>query len=78
VEQGDVVGLLEVMKMFNPVRAAFSGTIAESLVTATQGTVVHKGQTLFRVVPDHAPPPSDPAAQERHRHAFTQSLLAKL
>jgi biotin carboxyl carrier protein len=78
VEQGDVVGLLEVMKMFNPVRAAFPGTIAESLVTATQGTVVHKGQTLFRVVPDHAPPPSDPAAQERHRHAFTQSLLAKL
>jgi biotin carboxyl carrier protein len=77
VEAGDVVGLLEVMKMFNPVRAPFACTIAESLVTATTGAVVHKGQALFRVVPDHVALVADPAAQERHRRAFTLSLLAK-
>ena len=77
VEEGDSVGLLEVMKMFNPVRAPFACTIAEPLVTGAHGTVVHKGQALFRVVPDHPPVPTDLAAEARRRHAFTQSLLAR-
>jgi pyruvate/2-oxoglutarate dehydrogenase complex dihydrolipoamide acyltransferase (E2) component len=63
--------------MFNPVRAPFACTIAEALVTSTHGTVVHKGQALFRVVPDHTPAPVDTAAEERRRRAFTASLLAK-
>jgi len=77
VEEGDIVGLLEVMKMFNPVRAPFACTIAEPLVTAVQGAVVHKGQALFRVVPDHAAMPEDPAALQRRRRAMTLALVAK-
>jgi biotin carboxyl carrier protein len=77
VEAGEVVGLLEVMKMFNPVRAPFACTLAEPLITATQGSVVHKGQALFRVKPDHAPVAEDPAARRKARLAFTLAMLEK-
>ncbi len=77
VEAEDVVGLLEVMKMFNPVRAAFAATITAAPLTAAQGTVVRKGQPLFSVAPDHPPVAHDPAARHAARQTFTLALLAR-
>lgn len=42
-----VVGIVETMKLMNPVHAGRSGTIAE--VLAPNGTMVAKGQSLFRL-----------------------------
>jgi len=53
VEPGNQIGLLEVMKMFNPVRAECSGTIREICVDGTAGVNVTRGQRLFRLEPDH-------------------------
>lgn len=53
VAQGDtvgpetVVGIVETMKLMNPVHAGRSGTIAEILVP--DGTLVAKGQPLIRL-----------------------------
>ena len=55
VEEGEILGLLEVMKMFNPIRAAFSGTIQKIYVDAMDGVVVARGQLLFTIDPDIAP-----------------------
>lgn len=42
-----VVGIVETMKLMNPVHAGRSGTIAEILVP--DGTLVAKGEALFRL-----------------------------
>nr|WP_249199806.1 biotin/lipoyl-containing protein [Gluconobacter sp. Dm-62] len=48
VEAGQQVGLLEAMKVFNPVRADIAGTVEEILVAG--GTEVDMGTPLFRLV----------------------------
>jgi len=48
---GDPLYIVEVMKMFNKVYAPFAGTIDKILVD-TDGTIVSKGQPLFKVTPD--------------------------
>ena len=50
-EVGDTLYLIEVMKMFNRIPAPFAGTIDKVLVD-TDGTIVSKGQPLFKVTPD--------------------------
>ena len=52
VEKGDVIGLIEVMKMFNQIRAEFSGTIRKICVSADSGIIVSRGQQLFEIDPD--------------------------
>ncbi|MBC8258636.1 MAG: biotin carboxylase [SAR324 cluster bacterium] len=52
VEEGEVLGLLEVMKMFNQIRAEFSGTIQQVCVETASGKIVARGQTLFLIDPD--------------------------
>lgn len=47
VEVGQTVGLVEVMKMFNPVTADVAGTVAEILVESED--VVDAGQPLVRI-----------------------------
>jgi acetyl-CoA carboxylase biotin carboxyl carrier protein len=49
VEPGTVVGIIEVMKMMNSVRAEVSGTIVE--VCAENAELVEEGQALFKVQP---------------------------
>lgn len=49
VTEDTTVGLIEVMKVFNSVRAAVNGTIVE--VVAQNGQFVEFGQTLFIVKP---------------------------
>ena len=52
VEKGEVIGLIEVMKMFNQIRAEFSGTIRKICVSAGSGIIVSRGQKLFEIDPD--------------------------
>jgi acetyl-CoA carboxylase biotin carboxyl carrier protein len=49
ITEDTTVGLIEVMKVFNSVRAAVKGTIVE--VVAQNGQFVEFGQTLFIVKP---------------------------
>jgi len=49
VTEDTTVGLIEVMKVFNSVRAAVNGVVAE--VVAQNGQFVEHGQTLFLVKP---------------------------
>ena len=49
--KGDVLYIVEVMKMFNKVYAPFSGTVTAVLVEA-DGAIIKKGQPLFKIAPD--------------------------
>ena len=64
VEKGDVVGILEVMKMFNQIRAEFSGTIRKICVSAGSGIIVSRGQQLFEIDPD------EPSVSENEEDKF--------
>ncbi|NNC54114.1 MAG: acetyl-CoA carboxylase biotin carboxyl carrier protein subunit, partial [Pseudomonadales bacterium] len=50
-EAGDVLYIVEVMKMFNKVVAPFAGSVEKILVEG-DGVIIAKGQTLFKVKPD--------------------------
>lgn len=50
-EAGDVLYIVEVMKMFNKVTATFAGTI-EKILVKDDGVIISKGQPLFKVKPD--------------------------
>lgn len=50
-DAGDVLYIVEVMKMFNKVTATFSGTVEKALVE-DDGVIIAKGQPLFKIKPD--------------------------
>jgi biotin carboxyl carrier protein len=52
VEAGQIVGLVEAMKVFNEIHAEVPGTIVR--VNVTQGTLVQSGQTLMLIRPSEA------------------------
>jgi acetyl-CoA carboxylase biotin carboxyl carrier protein len=47
VDEETVIGIIEVMKLMNPIRAGVSGTVVAIL--AADGTAVDEGQPLLRV-----------------------------
>jgi acetyl-CoA carboxylase biotin carboxyl carrier protein len=49
VDEGATVGLVEVMKVFNAIRASAKGTIVE--VCVEDDETIEIGQTLFRIRP---------------------------
>jgi len=51
-EKDQPLYIIEVMKMFNTVRAPFSGTIDKIIMEGADGTIVQKGQPLFKITPD--------------------------
>jgi multidrug resistance efflux pump len=63
------------MKMFNTVRAQFSGTVDRVIMTGADGTVVQKGQPLFKITPDEKFVAVDPKQIERERRARTSEQL---
>src|SRR5262245_51199378 len=75
-DKGDALYIIEVMKMFNKVYAGFAGTVTEVLVDS--GTVVRKGQPLFRIQPDEVFVEEDPAEREQRLRASTEAYLARL
>jgi acetyl-CoA carboxylase biotin carboxyl carrier protein len=47
VSEESVIGIIEVMKLMNPIRAGVAGTVVATL--AADGTAVEEGQPLLRV-----------------------------
>jgi len=74
-EKGQPLYIIEVMKMFNTVRAPFAGTVDQILMQQSDGTVVHKGQPLFKITPDERFVEVDPRELERERRARTSEHL---
>ncbi len=74
-EKGQPLYIIEVMKMFNTVRAPFSGTIDRIIMQGADGTIVQKGQPLFKVTPDEKFIEVDPEELEKERRARTSEYL---
>jgi acetyl/propionyl-CoA carboxylase alpha subunit len=74
-DAGQPLYIIEVMKMFNTVRASFSGTVDRIVFQGQDGTVVSKGQPLFKITPDEKFVPVDPSEEGRQRRANTAQLL---
>ncbi len=77
-EKGQPLFILEVMKMFNKVPAPFAGTIDEILIEGGDGTIVSKGQALFKVTPDEKFVEVDPVEIERDKQATTLEFLGAI
>ncbi len=73
-ELGDPLYVVEVMKMFNKVYAPFAGTIDKILVDV-DGTIVSKGQPLFKVTPDEKFVEVDPAEVKARIESNTEQYL---
>ena len=73
-EVGDVLYIIEVMKMFTKVRAIFSATVDECLMTDRDGGVVRQGDLLFRVTPDERAETIDTDAARRNVIENTRRL----
>ena len=70
--------ILEVMKMFNKVPAPFAGTVDKILIEGGDGTIVQKGQPVFKVTPDEKFVEVDPKAIERERRENTSKYLQQV
>jgi biotin carboxyl carrier protein len=74
-EKGQALYIIEVMKMFNTVRATFSGTIDKIIMQGSDGTIVQKGQPLFKITPDEKFVEVDPAEIEREKRETTSAYM---
>ncbi len=78
VEAGDVLGLLEVMKMFNPVRAPFTGKVVQAHSAGDGGILVKKGQLLFELEPDVPIVHESQEERFQRRQAKTGELMGRV
>jgi acetyl-CoA carboxylase biotin carboxyl carrier protein len=53
VEEGQTIGLLEAMKMLNPIEADRAGRV--TAIAVENGALVTRGAALIRLAPDDAP-----------------------
>ena len=74
-EKGQALYIIEVMKMFNTVRATFSGTIDKIIMQGADGSIVQKGQPLFKVTPDEKFVEIDPEEINRVKREKTLAYL---
>jgi len=74
-EKGQALYIIEVMKMFNTVRATFSGTIDKIIMQGADGSIVQKGQPLFKVTPDEKFVETDPEEINRTKREKTIAYL---
>jgi len=77
-EKGQPLFILEVMKMFNKIPAPFSGTIDKILIESGDGTIVSKGQPIFKVTPDEKFVETDPKEIERQKREATTAAMATI
>jgi acetyl/propionyl-CoA carboxylase alpha subunit len=78
VAAGDTVGILEVMKMFNPIRAEAAGTITRRHVETDGGVLVTKGRLLFELEPDHPVAEESEESRAARRRERGRALLERL
>ena len=74
-EKGQALYIIEVMKMFNTVRATFSGTIDKIIMQGADGSIVQKGQPLFKITPDEKFVEVDPEEISRAKREKTSAYL---
>lgn len=74
-EKGQPLYIIEVMKMFNKISAPFSGTIDKIIMQGGDGSIVQKGQPLFKITPDEIFVDVDPVEVERQKRARTSEYL---
>jgi biotin carboxyl carrier protein len=74
---GDPLFIVEVMKMFNKVYAPFSGTI-DKVMLDTDGTIISKGQTIFKITPDEIVIEESPEEIAARRLKVTTQFLQQL
>ncbi len=74
-EKDQPLYIIEVMKMFNTIRAPFSGTIDKIIMVGGDGTIVQKGQPLFKITPDERFVEVDPKAVEKAKRDCTAEYL---
>jgi acetyl/propionyl-CoA carboxylase alpha subunit len=74
-EKGQALYIIEVMKMFNTVRATFSGTVDRIVIQSGDGSIVHKGQPLFKITPDEKFIEVDPKVMEKEKRERTNEYL---
>ena len=65
------------MKMFNKVYAPFSGTIDKVLVE-DDGTIIRKGQAIFKITPDEIVVEESPETIAARRQQATSHFLQQL
>lgn len=73
-EAGQPLYIVEVMKMFNKVNAPFAGTI-EKILIDEDGTIIKKGQPLFKITPDEKVIEESPADIKARREKQTDGFL---
>jgi pyruvate/2-oxoglutarate dehydrogenase complex dihydrolipoamide acyltransferase (E2) component len=66
-----------VMKMFNKVYAPFAGTVDKVLVD-TDGTIISKGQAIFKITPDEVVIEESPEDIAARRTKVTKEFLQQL
>ena len=74
-EKGQPLYIIEVMKMFTKIPAAFSGTIDRIIMQGGDGGIVQKGQPLFKITPDEIFVEVDLVEAERQTRARTDEYL---
>jgi biotin carboxyl carrier protein len=74
-EKGQALYIIEVMKMFNTVRAPFSGTIDKIIIEGADGSIVSKGQPLFKITPDEKFVEVDAKTIEKEKRTRTNEYL---
>jgi len=74
-DKGQPLFILEVMKMFNKVPAPFSGTIDKIIIEGGDGTIVQKGQPLFKITPDEKFVEVDPKELAKQKKNATNDYL---
>jgi acetyl/propionyl-CoA carboxylase alpha subunit len=74
-DKGQPLYIIEVMKMFNKVFAPFSGTLDKILMTGSDGTIVQKGQPLFKITPDEIFVDVNPDEVDRMKRERTATYL---
>ncbi len=61
--------------MFNKVLAPFSGTVTAKLIEAGDGSIVSKGQPIFRIDPDERVERESEEARRARARQVTLALL---
>ncbi len=74
-EAGQPLFIIEVMKMFNKILAPFSGRVVENLMAERDGSVVQKGQLIFRIEPDERVERESQSSRAARVRAATLALL---
>ncbi len=74
-EAGQPLFIIEVMKMFNAVLAPCSGTVTENRMKDADGTIIVKGETIFKIEPDERVVVESAEEVAARKQSTTEKLL---